>query len=42
MSCAWKTDDTMACWGNDTIGQLGDGSPVPSRVGPVSVVIVPA
>ncbi len=38
---SWKPDDTMACWGNDTIGQLGDGSPVPSRIGPVSVEVVP-
>jgi len=37
-TCAIKTDKTLWCWGNDTAGQLGDGStteyrPIPAQVG---------
>jgi hypothetical protein len=32
----------MLCFGEDTAGQLGDGSPTPEREHPVPVFIVPA
>jgi len=36
--CALLADTTVRCWGSNQFRQLGDGSTVPTRLGPVTVV----
>jgi alpha-tubulin suppressor-like RCC1 family protein len=36
-SCVVKTNGTVACWGNNGRGQLGDGTTVTPRTSPVAV-----
>jgi len=43
-ACAVARDGTMACWGNNTYGELGDGAsvcPTPPLVGSHTPVLVP-
>ena len=37
-TCAVTTDGVLACWGNDTNGQIGDGTAVGNQLVPAAVV----
>lgn len=40
-TCALRADGTVACWGSNSLGQLGDGSGVASRWIPGDVRVTP-
>ncbi|MGH3646150.1 MAG: Ig-like domain-containing protein [Micromonosporaceae bacterium] len=40
-SCATRTDGAMVCWGSDSNGQLGNGSPLSNSATPVVAIPAP-
>jgi alpha-tubulin suppressor-like RCC1 family protein len=41
-TCAGNTDGTVLCWGDNSRGQIGDGTVSPSRPAPTPVLLAPS